>query len=153
MENTEELLNNYSIFIKNLAERVFENLGSGHNEKIYHKALKTELECHGILSDTERHVSVTYIDSKGFKHCLESERIDLFIHSNPNEWSQIKNVVCELKAISKNLGEPERIQVKKYFKELKKQNIYCDLGIIINFPQPTSKDTRTNVDFVTLLPC
>ena len=55
--------------------------------------------------------------------------------------------------ISKNLGEPERIQVKKYFKELKKQNIHCDLGIIINFPQPTSKDTRTNVDFVTLLPC
>ena len=152
MDSKEELHENYTNFIKILAERVFNNLGSGHNEKIYHKALKTELECQGILSDTERHVAVIYIDSKGVNHCLESERIDLFIHSNPDNWSDIKNVVCELKAISKNIGEPERIQVKKYFKELKKQNISCDLGIIINFPQPSSKDTREIIDFETLLP-
>ena len=147
--NIEEsnLFMNYSIFLKNLAIRVFDNLGPGHNEKIYHKALKTELDCYGILSDVERHVAVTYIDSKGNYHCLESERIDLFIHSNTNEWSGIVNVICELKAISKNIGEQERVQVRKYFNELKKHNVDCKYGIIINFPQPSSKEVKTEIEF------
>ena len=53
----------------------------------------------------------------------------------------------ELKAIQRNIQEPERVQVRKYFTELKKEGINAVYGIIINFPQPNSKETRKDIDY------
>ena len=48
--------NNFSNNVKkilNSAIRVYEQLGPGHNERIYHKALVYELNCLGYNLDTE----------------------------------------------------------------------------------------------------
>ena len=131
--------------IKVSSERVYNELGTGHNEKIYQKALKCELDCLGISSDMERHLNVCYVDSQCNKHCLETERIDLYVFSKTCD-----DIIIELKAIQRSIQEPERVQIKKYFKDLKKEDLTIGAGIIINFPQPNSKDTRTNIDFEVL---
>ena len=68
--------------------RVFDQLGLGHNEKIYHKALAYELNCLGINIDTEKHIVVTYKDSKNNSHHLESLRIECF-RKDINPWQPI----------------------------------------------------------------
>ena len=129
--------------IYQVAERVYDNLGPGHSEKIYQKAMSCELNCNNILHDLERHISIKYIDSKNNVHILESERIDILIHkTNDNNY-----VVIELKAINKTMQEQQIVQINKYFKELKKENIIPNYGILINFPQPNSKETKKTIDF------
>ena len=126
--------------LHNIAKRVYNELGPGHNEKIYQKAMKYELDLHNIPVDMESHVTVTYCDSSGNIHNLESERIDLFIHTNPPK-------IAELKAVQRNIQETEKVQIRKYFKELNKSGVHVPYGFLINFPQPNSKETRQEVDF------
>ena len=72
----------FSRLIIDSAQRVLNNLGMGHSEKIYHKALHAELACLGFNLTSEYHLAVCYNDSKGGEHILESERIDIFIHKD-----------------------------------------------------------------------
>ena len=132
--------------IYEMASLVNENIGPGHNEKVYQKALICELVCNGYIIDSERHIPVKYIDSKGNSHVLESERIDIFIHNDNDDG----NIILELKAIMKPIGEMEKVQVKKYFKELSKDQIKVNYGIIINFPQPSAKETRDKIDYLVI---
>ena len=119
------------------SKRVYQQLGCGHNEHIYHKALVYELNCLGYNLDTEMNLLVKYKDSKGNTHVLASERIDVFIHGI--------NIVLELKATAKPIQSQEFAQIKKYFNELNKLNIICSYGIIINFPQPSAKEIPSEI--------
>ena len=123
--------------ILDASKRVYQQLGPGHNEHIYHKALVYELNCLGYSLDTEMNILVKYKDSQGDTHVLASERIDIFIHN--------ENVVLELKATAKPIQSHELAQIKKYFNELNKINITCVFGIVINFPQPTSKEIPSEI--------
>ena len=138
----DEELNN---IIVNSSQNIFKQIGSGHNEKIYHKALKYELDCLGICCDVERHVNVIYTDSKGKDHVLESERIDAYIFGTDYD------IILELKAISGIISEKEIEQIKKYFRELKKEKKKVKYGIIINFPQPSSKEIKKDIDLKIVL--
>ena len=136
--------------LNNLSERVYANLGSGHNEQVYQKALFYELAGHGLKLDMERHISVVYEDSFGNHHHLVSERIDIFIHKDPNsEFTEIHetNLILELKAISKVLNIIEIIQINKYFRELEKEGTPVQFGILINFPQPSGKGIADVIEF------
>ena len=133
MEDISDLVN---LIIKS-SQRVLNDLGIGHSEKIYHKGLHAELSCLGFNLTSEYHLAVCYKDSKGGEHILESERIDIFIHSDNDSIFEIlknTNIILELKSI-KSLGNSESIQVNKYFNELNKKKIRIDYGIIINFPK------------------
>jgi GxxExxY protein len=133
---------NYSINVMkilNSAIRVYEQLGPGHNERIYHKALVYELNCLGYNLDTEMNIIVKYKDSKGNVHCLESERIDIFIHE--------EKVLIELKAIQKQIQAQERGQLEKYINELNKLNIFVSDALVINFPQPNNKEIPSKIDY------
>jgi GxxExxY protein len=142
-----ELLTPTQKLIHSLAQRVFECVGPGHNEQIYQKALMYELNIQGFNVDMEYHLDVIYIDTLGNKHHLVSERIDLFIHKNI-EKNLEKNIIIELKAVAKNMSNIELTQVNKYLKELDKQNIEIDYGILINFPQPSTKSCNDKVEFI-----
>ena len=135
--NLQELID----IIKNSCQNIYKQLGSGHNEKIYHKALKYELDCLYILNDIERHVNVTYLDSIGNVHNLESIRIDMYIFGKEYD------IILELKAISSVLSEKENEQLQKYFRELKKEGKNIKTGIIINFPQPSNKESKNEIEF------
>ena len=144
-----ESLNPIQKLIYSLAQRVFECVGPGHNEQIYQKALMYELNIQGFNVDMEYHCDVVYIDTLGNRHNLVSERIDLFIHKN-TEKNIEKNIILELKAVSKNMSSVELTQVNKYLRELKKKEIDVDYGILINFPQPTSKSCNTCIEFIVI---
>ena len=148
--STEMNITPFQKLVRHLAARVYESLGPGHNEQIYHKALHHELMCSNIFADAERHLDVTYTDSMGFTHHLVSERIDLYVHKSESSVFTDLNknpVVIELKAISKILNVIEEVQVKKYFRELAKQGITPDYGILINFPQASSKGVSESIEF------
>ena len=115
--------------IEQCSKRVWEQLGPGYNEVVYQKALNYELNCNGILTDTERYINAVYKDSKGNKHVVTISRIDILIHDNES------TIILELKNINKNISDTERMQVKRYFKELKEEGTCVSYGIIINFPQ------------------
>ena len=136
--------------IINSAKRVYEQLGPGHAETTYQKALGHELSTHQIKFDLERHLSVTYIDSINNIHHLTSDRIDVFIHDNDiyNEG----NIILELKATLKGIQEQEITQIQKYFRQLIKENTKFTYGVIINFPQPSSKNINKKIDYLVINP-
>ena len=139
--------------ISNSASRVFTQLGPGHSEKIYHKALHCELISLGFNITSEYHVPITYNDSKNNIHILESERIDIMIHGhNNNKYQELenKNIILELKSISKQIQAQEKNQVYKYINQLK--NLDFSYGIIINFPQPSNKEIKDKIDFYVAYP-
>ena len=121
------------------AEKVYKSLGPGHNERIYHKALIYELNCLGIIIDTEMNIVVKYEDSLGNMHHLETERIDIFVHNH--------NIILELKAIQRDIHAQEKCQLQKYFNELNKINRSVNYGIIINFRQPNSKEIPGDIEY------
>ena len=125
--------------ILNSAIRVYDQLGPGHNERIYHKALVYELNCLGYNLDTEMNIIVRYKDSKGNIHSLETERIDIFIHE--------EKVLIELKAIQKQIQAQEKAQLEKYINELNKLNIFVSDALVINFPQPNNKEIPSKIDY------
>ena len=131
---------------------VYKQLGIGHSEVIYQKALLIELNLklsgvNGCSIDIERNLNVIYIDSIGNKHSVGTERIDLFIHNDIlyNEGS----IILELKAQPKHIQDKDIFQLKKYFRELKKENTPYGYGIVINFNQSyTTTDSHKYGDFV-----
>ena len=136
------------------ASRVFTQLGSSHSEKIYHKALHSELICQGFNITSEYHVPTIYTDSSNKKHILESERIDILIHNHNSiqyeEFNNNKNIILELKSITKSLQEPEINQIKKYIKQLSNLDIQISNAFLINFPQPSSKDIKNEIEFLEI---
>ena len=126
--------------IINACKRVFQSLGVGHTERVYHKALVYELNCLNFNIDTEMNIVVKYEDSQGKIHNLESLRIDIFIHD--------LNIILELKAIQRKIQPQEIAQIKKYFNVLNKDNIKVDYGIIINFPQPSNKEIIGEIEYL-----
>ena len=123
-------------------KRVFKNLGIGHTERIYHKALVYELNCLNYNIDTEMNIIVKYKDSQGKLHNLESVRIDIFIHD--------LNIILELKAIHRKIQPQEIAQIKKYFNVLNKEqrSNKVDYGLIINFPQPSTKEASLEIEYL-----
>jgi GxxExxY protein len=124
--------------IINACKRVFDSLGVGHTERIYHKALVYELNCLNYNIDTEMNIVVKYEDSDGKIHNLESIRVDVFIHD--------LNIIIELKAIHRKIQAQEIAQIKKYFNVLNKENVKVDYGLIINFPQPSTKEVPIELE-------
>ena len=126
--------------IINASKRVFSSLGVGHTERIYHKALVYELNCLNYNIDTEMNIVVKYVDSHNKTHNLESIRIDIFIHG--------LNIILELKAIHRKIQAQEIAQIKKYFNVLNKENVKVEYGIIINFPQPSTKEMPLEIEYL-----
>jgi len=136
--------------IQTLSQRVYSCLGPGHNESIYQKALFYELYNYNIRCDMERHIDVSYTDTLGNTHHLVSERIDIFIHKNDTlDYEEIKNsnIILELKALTRTINRTEEVQVMKYFKELEKENTPITYGMVINFPQAS---TKNNLELIEL---
>ena len=126
MENGICTVSEMNIDIPKIAQRVYEQLGSGHTESIYHRAMEIELRHLGIQYEIEKRVLITY-NINDIKYTVGEERIDLFLIDH--------NIIIELKATSASPKEKEFAQLNKYYRELKKMGIICNKGLIINFPQ------------------
>jgi GxxExxY protein len=98
--------------VETLARAVWQELGPGYTESIYHNALEVLLRQQGIPYETERIIPVYFQD-----HVIGNLRADIIL----------KDCIIELKSV-KSLTDPNRTQIKLYMKLLNVHN-----GILVNF--------------------
>jgi GxxExxY protein len=117
--------------IKEIAQDVYNTLGSGFSEDVYDRAIQVGLRLAGIPYESQKVVELKYQN-----HCVGEGYPDLVVHFAPEE-----NLVLELKAISGELGASEEQQLRNYLRILK-----INRGLLINFPQPGKKPGKTRLD-------
>ena len=100
--------------LRNISNDIWESLGPGYSESVYHSAFEVALRNQGIYYETERIIPVFYSGQN-----VGNVRADLIID---------RKVVVELKSVSK-LNEVYRIQTRNYLKLLE-----IKTGYLINFP-------------------
>ncbi len=112
--------------LKDIAQEVYENLGSGHSESVYHNAIKHELILRGIKFESEVVRGIYYKD-----FYVGQIRSDLIIE---------KKLIVELKTQDKiafKEGDSEVRQINKYLKCFGISD-----GLLINFSK-TDRDKFT----------
>jgi GxxExxY protein len=120
---------NLILEIINASQLVFEILGTGFSEHIYHRSLEIELRKRQILYETKRILPIDYCGiNVGFAEA------DIIINGE---------FVVELKALSNPPRESEVSQVMTYLNAINK-----DHGIVINFPQAGKDIARDKIDFL-----
>lgn len=110
--------------LSQLANEIYEKLGSGYSERVYHNAFEVLLRRDQIPYETERIVPIVF---EG--HTIGSLRADLIVDGT---------IVVELKAI-KSLGSTQVQQCTNYLNLLN-----LNQGLVINFPQPSTECCEIN---------
>jgi GxxExxY protein len=101
-------------FLKIISQKIFEKLGPGYSERVYHNAFEVELRMRGIQYETEKILPVMY---EG--HTVGNLRADLIVDGR---------TIVELKSVTK-LKDEFRNQVRNYIKLTG-----LDSGYLVNFP-------------------
>jgi len=123
-------------FIINICNNVFNSLGKGFNECIYHKAIlvdlyKTEykIETKKIIPIDYKGVNVGYVES------------DVIVYDEKNNIM----IIIELKAQTNDLSYKEKFQVQKYMNNIENKNT---IGLVINFSQKNNTIYEVQSDIV-----
>lgn len=123
-------------FIINICNNVFNSLGKGFNECIYHKAIlvdlyKTEyqIETKKIIPIDYKGVNVGYVES------------DVIVYDEKNDLM----IIIELKAQTNDLSYKEKFQVQKYMNNIENENT---IGLVINFSQKNNTSLEVQSDIV-----
>ena len=95
------------------AYKVFNTLGFGFLESIYHKAMLIELSRADLKAESEKPLQVHYGDE-----VIGDFSVDIFVENE---------LVVELKSVE-NLTKAHEVQLVNYLTALKK-----DIGLLINF--------------------
>ena len=101
------------------AKEIYNTLGGGYSERVYHNAMEVMLRAANTPYETERIIPVVF---KG--HTIGNLRADLIVD---------RSIVVELKA-TKSLNDTNKTQLQKYIELLGIKQ-----GVLINFPQPSSE--------------
>jgi GxxExxY protein len=101
-------------FLKNISTKIFEKLGLGYSERVYHNAFEVELRLRGIQYETEKILPVIY---EG--HTVGNLRADLIVDGR---------TIVELKSTTK-LKDEFRNQVRNYIRLTGLES-----GYLVNFP-------------------
>lgn len=97
-----------------LAQDIWNSLGPGFSEAVYHNAFEVGLRKLGMNYETERVIPVFYEGA-----CIGNVRADIVVD---------KTFVIELKSVAR-LTEQNRIQIRNYMTLLG-----LDTGYLVNFP-------------------
>lgn len=124
--------------VRECAARVAQQLGVGHSERIYQKALSIELQKSAIIHSPEYHVPIRYDDMS-----LGSERADILIEDK-NHLLYVLELKATEASIWKRSGPPSigdnfppaHAQLLKYvrFLQQSERRRVCT-GFIVNFRQ------------------
>jgi GxxExxY protein len=107
-------MNQMEEFLKNISKKIFENLGPGYSERVYHNAFEVELRLAGIQYETEKILPVIY---EG--HTVGNLRADLIVGGH---------TIVELKSTPR-LKDEFRNQVRNYGRLTGLES-----GFLVNFP-------------------
>jgi len=100
--------------IRSTAIRVWQTLGPGFSERVYHNAMEVGLRRSGVPYQTERIVPIVFDE-----HAIGNIRADLVVDSK---------IIVELKSV-RALKDEHRVQTRMYMKLLGLSE-----GVLINFP-------------------
>lgn len=100
--------------ITRIARTIWDILGPGYSESVYHTAFEVALRHEGIEYETERIIPVMFLGQN-----VGCVRADIILEGT---------AVIELKSVSR-LTEASRIQIRNYMKLLG-----LEYGWLINFP-------------------
>ena len=124
--------------IINIANNVFEILGKGFVESIYHKAMLVDLYELGYVIETKKIIPIEYNSvNVGY---VES---DIIVYDITNNIT----IIIELKSQDKDLNHKEILQVQKYMRNIEKKSI----GLVINFPQKINCNLEVQTKIVHLI--
>ena len=113
--------------IRFMAQHIWESLGPGYSESVYHRAFEVAVRDAGVPYETERIIPVYYMGQN-----VGNVRADLIID---------RDLVLELKSVSK-LNETYRIQIRNYLNLLG-----LTRGYLINFPD---RSGNFEIEFITV---
>ena len=113
-QHLDDLEDKLRLQIKHIVHEIYDTLGSGHSERVYHNAMEVSLRELKIPYESERHVPIYYKD-----HVVGMARADIIIG---------RTTVLELKSV-KSLTDTMIAQARKYLHQLK-----VNIGYLINFP-------------------
>ncbi|MDA9846884.1 GxxExxY protein [Flavobacteriaceae bacterium] len=114
---------------KNFADEVFQTLGVGYSERVYHNAMEVILRKNGIPYETERIVPIVFEN-----HTIGNLRADLIVNNE---------IILELKAV-KTINSLMKKQAENYL-----TLTGLTQALVINFPQ-SDNATECEVVEVTL---
>tara|TARA_B100001564_G_scaffold91019_1_gene74027 strand:- start:2561 stop:3088 length:528 start_codon:yes stop_codon:yes gene_type:complete len=122
--------------IINICNNVFNTLGKGFNECIYHKAILVDLYKTNYKIETKKIIPINY---KGVNVG--------YVESDIIVYDEKKNImiIIELKAQTNDLSYKEKFQVQKYMNNIENENI---IGLIINFSQKNNTIYEVQSDIV-----
>tara|TARA_Y100000589_G_C27162825_1_gene633550 strand:+ start:250 stop:750 length:501 start_codon:yes stop_codon:yes gene_type:complete len=120
--------------IYDIADDIYNELGTGFSEYIYHRSFEVGLQEKGLKYESKKIIPVYYKERN-----VGYGEADLVVQIPEED----KKIIIELKAIYNNPRELEIAQVKTYLKYIKNSCI----GVLINFPQPGTKEARKVIDF------
>ena len=113
-----------------IAIDIFNSIGPGYNEVIYHRAFEVSLRLKNINYQSE---IITPIFYKG--HNVGHGRVDILVNNN---------FIVELKAISNFNNDTANTQIKNYMKHYSIKD-----GLIINFGQATKNSVgELNIRYI-----
>jgi len=95
-----------------IISQVWDTLGPGYSEAVYHNALEVSLRLAGIQYETERIIPIEYMG-----HVIGNMRADIIL----------KDCIIELKSV-RSITESNRDQIKIYMKLLNYSQ-----GILVNY--------------------
>jgi GxxExxY protein len=104
--------------VRSVAIRVWQSLGPGFSERVYHNAMEVGLRGLGVPYQTERIVPIMFDE-----HAIGNIRADLIVDSR---------VIVELKSV-KTLKDEHRVQTRMYMRLLGLSE-----AVLINFPNSGS---------------
>lgn len=109
----------YEKLIPKIAGRVYKDLGSGHQESVYQKAMEVEFRIEGLKYEPHVTIPITYR-----KHYVGTSEADIILRTN---------LIIELKTV-KALKDYHKLQLLKYMRmtEIKR-------GVLVNFPYDNSE--------------
>ena len=108
-----------------IAHQIYESLGPGYSEAVYHRAFEVLLRQGGTSYETERIVPIVFEN-----HTIGNLRIDLIVDGT---------CIVELKAIAK-LNDAAKIQTRNYLKLTGLTD-----ALLINFPQVLGVSPRPEI--------
>jgi GxxExxY protein len=122
------------------AAAVYAELGTGHSEIVYHKAMEVELRSRSIRYESKVVLPIYY----RFLTVGYSEA-DLIVYESEQD---VSGIVVELKAVTYAPREAERAQLRSY---LRARHIPDAEGLLINFRQPTATTPSPETPDVSLI--
>jgi GxxExxY protein len=111
--------------MEEIAYKIYQTLGPGYSESVYHRAFEVLLRQEGLSYETERIVPIVF---EG--HTIGNLRIDLIVRGS---------TIIELKATTTKLNDSAKIQAQNYLKLTGLSEAY-----LVNFPQ-VSGQTRPEI--------